>query len=261
MSHLTRFPPHVATIPSSRDPSLIRSRSFLISPFRSTHTISSNVRRSSSSSSGSITILSAAGDGSTTGRDAAGPSGAGNTDGKAKRRGFRPLLLLQEAVARRFTAMFYGAMVWDPWLILAQIASLQALFYLSLGSCLWLTVGTHVPRFTLKYFFDYSVVSVTSFVGWCCILALLMNAVAGAFFLLLIVERTKKCLDFAATVHIVHAFLCLVFAGPPSSLSWWFTTACCCALMTLLGEWLCMRREQREIPLTSGGGGGGASRQ
>jgi protein SYS1 len=34
--------------------------------------------------------------------------------------------------------MLYGATVWDPLLIVAQIISVQCLFYLSLG--LWLTV-------------------------------------------------------------------------------------------------------------------------
>ncbi|CAI5465575.1 unnamed protein product [Closterium sp. Yama58-4] len=107
--------------------------------------------------------------------------------------------------------MFYGAMVWDPWLIVAQIACLQSLFYLSLGVFLWLFVGSHVPRFTLKYFFDYSVISPSSFVGWCCIFAFLANAFVGAFYLVVVVERTKKCLDFAATVHLLHALLCLLY--------------------------------------------------
>ncbi|CAI5513731.1 unnamed protein product [Closterium sp. Naga37s-1] len=101
-------------------------------------------------------------------------------------------------------------MVWDPWLIVAQIACLQSLFYLSLGVFLWLFVGSHVPRFTLKYFFDYSVLSPSSFVGWCCIFAFLANAFVGAFYLVVVVERTKKYLDFAAMVHLLHVLLCLL---------------------------------------------------
>ena len=84
---------------------------------------------------------------------------------------------LREAAAKRFAAMFYGATVWDPWLIVAQIACLQCLFYLSLGFYLWLLVGTHVPHFTLKYFFDFTYLSASSLVGWCCILAFLANAI------------------------------------------------------------------------------------
>lgn len=37
--------------------------------------------------------------------------------------------------------MFYGNSTWDPVLIVAQIISLQCLFYISLGLLLWLLVG------------------------------------------------------------------------------------------------------------------------
>lgn len=37
--------------------------------------------------------------------------------------------------------MFYGQQTWDPILICGQILALQALFYLSLGSILWLLLG------------------------------------------------------------------------------------------------------------------------
>ena len=37
--------------------------------------------------------------------------------------------------------MFYGANVWDPWLILAQIITVQCLFYLSFGLLLYVLLG------------------------------------------------------------------------------------------------------------------------
>jgi hypothetical protein len=40
--------------------------------------------------------------------------------------------------------------------------------------------------------------------------------VGSAAFLLVVVERSKKCLDFAATVHIVHLVACCIYAGWPS---------------------------------------------
>eukprot|EP00271_Cylindrocystis_brebissonii_P019398 TRINITY_DN587_c0_g2_i1.p1 TRINITY_DN587_c0_g2~~TRINITY_DN587_c0_g2_i1.p1 ORF type:complete len:170 (-),score=18.23 TRINITY_DN587_c0_g2_i1:1366-1875(-) len=152
--------------------------------------------------------------------------------------------------------MFYGTLVWDPWLIVAQIACLQCLFYLSLGTLLWLFVGTHVDDFTLKFFFDFNAITARTFTGWCTMLAYVLNATVGAVFLLVIVERTKKCLDFSSTVHIVHLFFCLIYGGVPASLIWWVLHGVCLVLMTVVGEWLCMRREQRDIPLGSGGGGG-----
>ena len=41
--------------------------------------------------------------------------------------------------------MFYGAQVWDPVLIVAQILVNQCLFYTSLGLLLWLLVGGALP--------------------------------------------------------------------------------------------------------------------
>ena len=37
--------------------------------------------------------------------------------------------------------MFYGHQTWDPVLICSQILAVQALWYLSLGSLLWLLLG------------------------------------------------------------------------------------------------------------------------
>ena len=51
--------------------------------------------------------------------------------------------------------MFYGSVVWDPWLIVAQIVCLQCLYYITLGLFLSILVGTRVSRLSLVYFFDY----------------------------------------------------------------------------------------------------------
>jgi hypothetical protein len=36
-----------------------------------------------------------------------------------------------------------------------------------------------------------------------------------------VVERAKKCLDFAATIHLFHFLGCLVYAGFPTAWLWW----------------------------------------
>ena len=87
---------------------------------------------------------------------------------------------LQLSILKQFRDMFYGAMVWDPWLIVSQIVCFQCLYYISLGFLLWLLVGTReAGNFTLKYFFDYSVLTTSSVTGWCVIAASLLNALAG----------------------------------------------------------------------------------
>eukprot|EP00217_Crustomastix_stigmatica_P008753 CAMPEP_0183806170 /NCGR_PEP_ID=MMETSP0803_2-20130417/38864_1 /TAXON_ID=195967 /ORGANISM="Crustomastix stigmata, Strain CCMP3273" /LENGTH=167 /DNA_ID=CAMNT_0026050931 /DNA_START=145 /DNA_END=651 /DNA_ORIENTATION=- len=151
--------------------------------------------------------------------------------------------------------MFYGATVWDPVMIIAQIACVQCLFYMSLGVLLWMTVGAYVDRLTLYYVFDYRSLSVHSRVGWLCVLAFLANACVTACVLPVVVERAKKCLDFTATAYVVHTVLCVTYGGWPRTFEWWAVNGTCVIVMAVLGEWLCLRRELREIPLSSLSGG------
>ncbi|XP_075510512.1 uncharacterized protein LOC142546595 [Primulina tabacum] len=146
--------------------------------------------------------------------------------------------------------MFYGAVAWDPWLIVAQIVCLQSLHYLTLGIFLSILVGTRVSRMSLVYFFDYATVDASTVTGWCIISSILLSSIAGAGFSLYLVERAKKCLDFSATVYITHLFICILYGGWPSSMTWWVVNITSLAIMALLSEYLCMRRELREIPIS-----------
>ncbi|OAY70139.1 Protein SYS [Ananas comosus] len=75
--------------------------------------------------------------------------------------------------------MFYGAMVWDPWLIVSQIVCLQCLYYLTLGLFLAILVGTRVSRLGLVYFFDFSTLNPSTVTGWCAIVSFLLTSIAG----------------------------------------------------------------------------------
>ncbi|CAK7356654.1 unnamed protein product [Dovyalis caffra] len=146
--------------------------------------------------------------------------------------------------------MFYGAVVWDPWLIVAQIVCLQCLYYLTLGFFLSFLVGTRVSRLTLVYFFDFATITTSTVTGWCVIASLLLTSIAGAGYMLYLIERAKKCLDFSATLYIIHLFICIIYGGWPSSITWWAVNGTGLAVMALLGEYLCIRRELLEIPIT-----------
>lgn len=65
-----------------------------------------------------------------------------------------------------------------------------------------------------------------------------------------LIKRAKRCLDFSATLYIIHLFICIVYGGWPSSVTWWIVNGTGFAVMALLGEWLCMRQELQEIPIT-----------
>lgn len=84
--------------------------------------------------------------------------------------------------------------------------------------------------------------------AWLNFLCLIPQHRAGI--LLYLIERAKKCLDFSATLYIIHLFICIVYGGWPSSLTWWIVNVTGLAVMALLGEYLCIKRELREIPIT-----------
>ncbi|KAF3536681.1 hypothetical protein F2Q69_00021233 [Brassica cretica] len=145
--------------------------------------------------------------------------------------------------------MFYGTAVWDPWLIVGQIVCLQCSFYLSLGVFMILFLGLRVPRLSLVYFFDYATLTTSTLTGWCVIASFLCASLAGAVCMIFLVERARKCLDFSATLYIIHLFFCILYGGWPSSMAWWVVNGTGLAVMALLAEYLCIKREQREIPM------------
>lgn len=172
--------------------------------------------------------------------------------------------------------MFYGTAVWDPWLIVGQIICLQCSYYLTLGLFMMVFLGLRVPRLSLVYFFDYATLTTSTLTGWCVIASFLFTSLAGlepytfillpnqfamlsllfyyefchrAAYMIFLVERARKCLDFSATLYIIHLFFCIMYGGWPSSMAWWVVNGTGLAVMALLAEYLCIKREQREIPM------------
>jgi protein SYS1 len=140
---------------------------------------------------------------------------------------------------------------WDPMLIISQIITLQCAFYVVLGIVLLVFSLFAAEALNLDQFFDYTSMSIKSPIGIATILAYPAACTLSTLLLIFIVERAKKCLDFVATLFIVHLVLCIVYSGFPMSLTWWITISISALIMTLLGEYLCMRHEMREIHLST----------
>ena len=152
-------------------------------------------------------------------------------------------------------ARFYPA-EFDPKLILSQIGLVQSLVYI--GSGLWLLLlnglaGRPASSIGLGQMFSYKAIGLSHSGGWISIIAAFLNSLIGGCILCIVVERAKKCLDFAATVHIFHLCGCTLYEGFPDSWEWWTINLVSLTVMALLGEYLCMRREMAEIPLDSVG--------
>lgn len=100
---------------------------------------------------------------------------------------------------------------------------------------------------SLDQFFIGDLVSMESEVGWVIILATLLNSLVGAFLLFIVVERAKKCLDFAFTTHLCHFSLCCLYSGFPSNFEWWSLNIISLIITAVVGEYLCARLELQEI--------------
>eukprot|EP00884_Botryococcus_braunii_P022006 jgi/Botrbrau1/848/Bobra.0352s0042.1 len=148
--------------------------------------------------------------------------------------------------------MFYGAQVWDPVLIIAQIVTLQCLFYISLGLLLFLLAGSYMLHLTVSHFFDDKWVHVGSWSGWMVIVSNIANALAASIYFPFVVERAKKCLDFAATLYLLHLLIVSLSSHFPTSLTWWATNVVGFIITAFLGEFLCIQRELQEIPIGNG---------
>jgi len=145
--------------------------------------------------------------------------------------------------------MFYVS-IWDPKLIIFQIIALQSCFYVSLGAYLWVFHYLAGQPVTLSLLFHPRSLNFDSLSGGLAILASFFNSFTGSVLLMFIVERSKKCLDFSATVYLFHFAICLMATRHfPGTWTWWLTQVLCMAIMAVIGEYLCMRRELREIPL------------
>ncbi len=144
--------------------------------------------------------------------------------------------------------MWYAPTGFDPYLILAQIATLQAAAYLTLGAisiALHTLAANDITNLSLKTLFAKDLFDV----GWLPAAATFLNAIFAALLLAIVVERAKKCLDFAATYHILHLGAVTLCDGFPTSWTWWTVMGVSLLVMSVLGEFFCMRREMREIPL------------
>ncbi|XP_041974136.1 protein SYS1 homolog [Aricia agestis] len=141
---------------------------------------------------------------------------------------------------------------WDPCLITSQIVAMQSLLYLSLCFIMAIMQDLTSSTRTLDHLFEYHEIHIKNSEGCSVIFAFVLNAVIGAYFLWLLVGRTKLCLDFSCTFYGVHLLICWIYNGNfPISFSWWALNISCAAITCVAGEFLCLRTELQAIPLSS----------
>jgi len=140
--------------------------------------------------------------------------------------------------------------VWDPWMIISQILTLQCVFYVSLG--LWLSLFDLVSGNdkSLDQVFKYQELQFSSFNGKIVVASFVFTALNCSLGLWYVVQRTKLCLDFACTVYLLHLIACIYYNGSfPATFSWWLINLVSTMILCVTGEFLCMRTELQSIPV------------
>jgi len=137
---------------------------------------------------------------------------------------------------------------WDPQFICKQIWIVQGLWYLSLALLFVMAHAVFGIELGLNLFFSGHLMSPLAQKGTLVIIFCnALNTICGAVILMLVVKRVKKCLDFACTSHFIHLIICTVWDGFPSNWEWWLINTLSLVFMAVGGEFLCMRRELKDI--------------
>ena len=145
--------------------------------------------------------------------------------------------------------------IWDPVLIVSQMATLQCAFYLSFGCALLLLHLLLSTPLSLSLMLDGDLIRLTRASGWTAIVAQLCAAPCTAYLILRVVGRAKKCLDFSASLFFLHYLVCVLYGGIPSSWQYYLVLAAALIVTVVVSEFLCMKEEMRWIPTAQAGGG------
>jgi len=132
----------------------------------------------------------------------------------------------------------------NPYLIFCQIVAMQCCHYLFLGILVQINHILYGQSITIDRMFT------DEYLGWPDAFAVFLSySVVGSFLMAIIVEKSKKCLDFSFTLFVVHLVIVCAYDGFPKSWDWWIVHFFSVVTMVLLGEYLCARREMDDIPL------------
>lgn len=147
---------------------------------------------------------------------------------------------------------FYGRDVFDARLIIAQIVFLQSIFYISQGVVLlFLSFVTESTEISLWEALASTSMTIQYIEGWVPILTAFITAPIISTLVFIIVRRAKQCLDYCATIYLIHFLACWLFEGLfPVNPAWWFVNIACMAISTVLSEFMCARQEMSSISLS-----------
>ena len=147
------------------------------------------------------------------------------------------------------SSRFYGVYTnFNPKLIILQIICMQLLYYTALGFFLMIFDFSFAVPLHLGQFFHYSTFNTDHIYGNIAIISNFLNIPINIIGLIFIVVKANKVLDFILTQFIIHFFFCLVYNKYHTfNMGWILINGICGISSILIGEYICLKFEQKEI--------------
>lgn len=144
-------------------------------------------------------------------------------------------------------------------MIIYQIIFLQAVYYILLSLPLFLSYIAFSTELSLQTIYNANKLTYiqhatnTTTLFYALLLSYLLTIPCISAFVLVIIGRAKKCLDYVATIYILHYILCCVISGNiPSTIEYYVINITACVCTVFLSEYLCIQKELKAINLTGG---------
>lgn len=145
--------------------------------------------------------------------------------------------------------MFRPRTPFDPLHIVLEICAFQCVFYaVSTLAILIIDFLSGIP-FNSQQIFNAAAFGISTKVGRSAIVGELCGAMAAALAFSIIEARTKKALDYMATVFGIHILVSSFFSGFPTSAIWWLSSLVILIISTITAEFLSQKTELQEINL------------
>ncbi|KAH7821451.1 putative Integral membrane protein S linking to the trans Golgi network [Monocercomonoides exilis] len=150
---------------------------------------------------------------------------------------------------RDFLYSSFRADIFDPPLLILQIITILCGWYFCQGiAYLGLAFLFKKPNIiTLQDFMQHDDFSFSTRIGWIKILTLLIGSLLSCGLYPIVVQKSKKCWDFAISACFLDIIIALPFGGFPTSPSWWISHLITLCLLILIAEFLCAYFESKPI--------------
>ena len=175
-----------------------------------------------------------------------------SSNSKSKKKKFYPRLIATQIVGIQCFHYFILTLLYEINAMIFTINTTHITFVAkmsssSLSSSLTPIATTYMSLdriFTDQYIHLYRLSSYPD------IITVFVAAICTAYVFVVIVEKSKQCLDFAITLFVCHLILVWMYNQKfPTHIEWYIVHIIATITMILLAEHLCVKRELDDIPL------------